>query len=196
MDTLEAILTSQEPPAKITHLLDSMRHYLGKCKREKFVIFSQFTSYLKLVRNALSKEIQEPGSGLPIQIYQLDGTMTSKKRVAALSEFRNHDGPCAFLISLKAGGTGLNLTSARIAYMMDLWWNPATEDQAMDRIHRIGQTRDVKVIRYATRDSVEKRILEVQEGKEVFSKATLQHVGEDEFRKARLKLLKRIFDID
>ena len=82
-------------------------------------------------------------------MLKLDGRMTAKKRKISLTKFASAASakPCCLLVSLKAGGVGLNLTASNKAFMMDLWWNQAVEDQAMDRVHRIGQTKPVTIVR-------------------------------------------------
>ena len=120
------------------------------------LVFSQFVQHLSLVRAALD-EAQVP--------YQyLDGSTPPNKRQEAVDAFQRGEGDL-FLISLKAGGTGLNLTAADYVLHLDPWWNPAVEDQATDRAHRIGQTRAVTVYRLVTRDTIEEQILALHESK-------------------------------
>ena len=89
------------------------------------------------------------------------------------------------LVSLKAGGVGINLTAASRVYMLDPWWNPAVEEQAMDRVHRLGQTRDVEVVRFAARDSIEERMLDLQQRKRDLAKAAFEKKTEAERRAMR-----------
>jgi len=119
------------------------------------LVFSQFTSHLKILR----KWLDEQGIGY----YYLDGR--TRNRQALVDSFNNPDGPPLFLISLKAGGTGLNLTSADYVIHMDPWWNPAVEAQATDRAHRIGQTRPVVVYKVVAENTVEEKIIELQDKK-------------------------------
>jgi len=119
------------------------------------LVFSQFTSHLKILREWLDAE--------GIGYYYLDGR--TRNRQALVDSFNQPDGPPLFLISLKAGGTGLNLTSADYVIHMDPWWNPAVEDQATDRAHRIGQTRPVVVYKVVAENTVEEKILELQDRK-------------------------------
>jgi superfamily II DNA or RNA helicase len=116
------------------------------------LVFSQFTSLLHLVRAQL-------GSKRTPYLY-LDGA--TRDREAVVSEFQKQDGPPLFLISLKAGGVGLNLTNADYVFLLDPWWNPAVEAQAVDRAHRIGRIRPVVAYRVIARDTVEEKILELQ----------------------------------
>ena len=94
-----------------------------------------------------------------------------------VSRFSAADGPPIFLLSLKAGGTGLNLTAADHVFLIDPWWNPAVEDQAADRAHRIGQDKPVMVYRMVARDTVEERILELQDRKRALADAALSDAG-------------------
>ncbi len=121
----------------------------------KVLIFSQFVSMLKLVREALDED--------KIRYEYLDGsTMDRQERV---DRFQEDPTIPAFLISLKAGGSGLNLTAADTVIHFDPWWNPAVEAQATDRAHRIGQTRVVTAYKLITRNTVEEKILKLQEKK-------------------------------
>lgn len=95
----------------------------------------------------------------------MDGSTPSKERIKLVNEFNNSDNIKVFLISLKAGGTGLNLTSANLVIHFDPWWNPAVEDQATDRAHRIGQKNVVEVIKLIARGTIEGKIVELQENK-------------------------------
>ena len=116
----------------------------------KALVFSQFTSFLALVRQALEKA----GTAF---LY-LDGQTPEKERRRLVDAFQN--GACSvFLLSLKAGGTGINLTAADYVVHLDPWWNPAVEDQASDRAHRIGQLRPVTIFRFIMAGTVEEKIL-------------------------------------
>jgi superfamily II DNA or RNA helicase len=121
----------------------------------RVLIFSQFVSMLKLIREALDSE--------KISYTYLDGS--TKDRQELVDKFNGDDTVTVFLISLKAGGTGLNLTGADTVIHFDPWWNPAVEDQATDRAHRIGQTKVVNVYRLIARDTVEEKILLLSEKK-------------------------------
>ena len=118
----------------------------------RMLIFSQFTSMLKLLRPRL----EENG----IRTMYLDGNTPATERLDLTEQFNRGDTP-VFLISLKAGGAGLNLTGADVVIHYDPWWNPATEDQATDRAHRIGQTKKVDVIRLVTGESIEEQVAEL-----------------------------------
>lgn len=122
----------------------------------KILVFSQFTSVLKNIANKLSFE--------NILYSYLDGSIPSEKRLDLVNEF-NEGNNSVFLISLKAGGTGLNLTSADIVIHFDPWWNPAVEDQATDRAHRFGQNNVVEVIKLISKDTIEEKIVNLQDEK-------------------------------
>ncbi|OVA03131.1 Helicase [Macleaya cordata] len=125
----------------------------------KSVVFSQFRKMLIL--------LEEPLKAAGFGILRLDGTMSAKRRGKVIKEFENRgsDSPTILLASLKASGTGINLTAASRVYLFEPWWNPAVEEQAMDRVHRIGQKEDVKIVRLIIRDSIEERIFQIQERK-------------------------------
>ena len=102
---------------------------------------------------------------------RLDGS--TRDRDGVVARFQAPDGPPVFLLSLKAGGTGLNLTAADYVFHADPWWNPAVEDQAIDRAHRIGQDKPVVSVKLISEDTVEERILALQEKKRAVAKAVL-----------------------
>lgn len=128
-----------------------------KENKNKILLFSQFTSALKNFAEVLDKE--------NIQYSYLDGSISSVNRMKLVEEFNNSEEKRIFLISLKAGGTGLNLTSANMVIHFDPWWNPSIEDQATDRAHRIGQKNDVEVIKLIAEGTIEEKILLLQEDK-------------------------------
>lgn len=139
--------------AKFEVLLESLAEVVDE--GHKVLVFSQFTSLLALLKPALDAR------GL---VYEyLDGQ--TRDRQAAVERFQNDPACPLFLISLKAGGLGLNLTAAEYVYLLDPWWNPAVESQAIDRTHRIGQTRHVFAYRLVARNTVEEKILELQNRK-------------------------------
>jgi SNF2 family DNA or RNA helicase len=142
-----------ETSAKLEVLMDQVEEVLES--GHKALVFSQFTSLLSIVRARLDK------LGVPYEY--LDGR--TRDRQARVERFQN-DAKCPlFLISLKAGGLGLNLTAADYVFLLDPWWNPAVEAQAIDRAHRIGQTRPVSAYRLIARDTVEEKVLELQKTK-------------------------------
>jgi superfamily II DNA or RNA helicase len=133
----------------------------------KALVFSQWTSLLDLVEPHLQNA--------NIAFTRLDGS--TKDRGAVVDRFQDPAGPPVLLASLKAGGTGLNLTAADHVFLLDPWWNPAAEDQAADRAHRIGQERPVMVYRLVAKDTVEERILALQERKRALADVALGEAG-------------------
>lgn len=138
--------------------LDSLRDLLSQIKESdhRVLIFSQFRGMLDITEELLQE--------LGISSYKLTGSTPSDSRQEMTRAF-NQGSRDAFLISLKAGGVGLNLTGADTVILIDLWWNPAVEMQAISRAHRIGQKQNVEVFRLITRGTIEEKILELQEGK-------------------------------
>ena len=136
--------------------------------KQKSLIFSQFTSMLSIVRD----QLDERG----IKYAYLDGQ--TRDRQGPVDEFQNDDDCGVFLISLKAGGLGLNLTAAEYVFLLDPWWNPAVEAQAIDRAHRVGQTKNVFAYRLICRDTVEEKILELQNQKRELAEAILENDGQ------------------
>ena len=124
---------------------------------KKILLFSQFTSVLKKIEEDFKKE--------DISYLYLDGGTSAKDRVERVKKFNEDSNIKVFLISLKAGGVGLNLTSASVVIHFDPWWNPAVEDQATDRAHRFGQENKVEVIKLVAKDTIEEKIVLMQEDK-------------------------------
>ena len=152
---------SGEPSAKLDMLLPQLEEVIEE--GHKVLVFSQFTTFLGLVRQRLD--------AAKIPYEYLDGrTRNREERVA---RFQTDPDVPVFLISLKAGGLGLNLTAAEYVYLLDPWWNPAVEAQAIDRSHRIGQTQHVFAYRIICRDTVEQKILELQQKKRDLADAIL-----------------------
>ena len=158
---------SAEPSAKLDVLLPQLAEIAEE--GHKVLVFSQFTKFLGLVRDRLDAE------GLKHEY--LDGS--TRDRADRVERFQNDPSIPIFLISLKAGGLGLNLTSAEYVYLLDPWWNPAVEAQAIDRSHRIGQTRSVFAYRLICRDTVEQKILELQQRKRELADAILNANPDD-----------------
>jgi superfamily II DNA or RNA helicase len=142
-----------ESSAKLDTLFDELRILVDG--GHKVLVFSQFTSLLSIVR----KELEQRG----VEHAYLDGS--SRDREAQVRRFQSDPKVPLFLISLKAGGLGLNLTAAEYVFLLDPWWNPAVEAQAIDRAHRIGQTRNVFAYRLVARDTIEEKILQLQQSK-------------------------------
>ena len=145
---------------------EMIAHITDKTAQHKVLIFSQFTSMLALLKNELD--------ALGIAYEYLDGKNSSKQREASVQNFQTNDDLRVFLISLKAGGTGLNLTAADYVYILDPWWNPAVENQAIDRIYRIGQDKKVFAYRMICKDTVEEKILDLQAKKKKIATDIIQ----------------------
>ncbi len=128
------------------------------------LVFSQFTSHLAIVREALDFR--------GVETLYLDGSTPATARGGLVEKWQTGDEPL-FLISLKAGGTGLNLTAADYVVHLDPWWNPAVEDQASDRAHRIGQDKPVTVVRLVAQDTIEEKVLALHAQKRDLADALL-----------------------
>ncbi|CAJ2654829.1 unnamed protein product [Trifolium pratense] len=150
---------------KIEALREEIRFMVERDGSAKAIVFSQFTSFLDLINYSLQK------SG--VSCVQLNGTMTMAARDAAIKKFTDDPDCKIFLISLKAGGVALNLTVASHVFLMDPWWNPAVERQAQDRIHRIGQYKPIRIVRFVIENTIEERILKLQEKKELVFEGTI-----------------------
>ncbi len=148
------------PASKTETLVEMLREVVQEGHRA--LVFSQFTSYLRRVRERLSAE--------GLSTAYLDGSTTDRQQV--IDGFRG-GGASVFLISLRAGGFGLNLTEADYCFVLDPWWNPAAEQQAVDRAHRIGQTRPVMVYRLVAKDTIEQKVMALKERKSALFDAVL-----------------------
>ena len=160
---------------KIEALLEELWRAQGEEPGCKCLVFSQFVSFLDIIQFRLRRA--------GVAAVKLDGGMSVAARDRVLSEFRESTTCSVLLISLKAGGVALNLTAASRVFLMDLWWNPAAEMQAMDRSHRLGQHRSITVTRFVVKDTVEERILALQEKKRLVFDAT---VGQENAALAKL----------
>jgi SNF2 family DNA or RNA helicase len=142
-------------------------------------VFSQWTSLLDRVEPHLRDS--------QISFQRIDGSTSNRDKI--VSEFQEEDGPGVLLLSLKAGGVGLTLTAADHVYILDPWWNPAVEDQASDRAHRIGQDKPVMVYRLVAQDTVEERVIELQNRKRALLAAAVGDTGEVSLSKDELLFL-------
>ncbi|CUS22868.1 LAQU0S07e01948g1_1 [Lachancea quebecensis] len=176
--------------SKITSLVKSLKRLQDVSSGEQVVVFSQFSSFLDIMQ----REISASFSSSIAQIYKFDGRLSMKERSKVLHDFATKDLSKLkiLLLSLKAGGVGLNLTCASRAYMMDPWWSPSLEDQAIDRIHRIGQVNDVKVVRFIMEHSIEEKMLRIQDRKRTLGEAV--DADEDERRKRRIEEIQMLFE--
>jgi len=169
-ETLESALTGAAS-AKLQAVLQELKEVWKLDPFSKVLIFSQYLGFLDILGSALQKE--------GIVSYRLDGKMNLKERVTALENFNKEtskeetfqdDGSIkkgsVFLVSMRAGGVGINLVAASTVFIVDPWWNSAVEDQCINRIHRIGQTADVvRVRKFVVSDSVEEKIVSLQRRK-------------------------------
>lgn len=138
------------------------REITENISNHKALVFSQFLGMLGLIREKMKE--------LGVDYEYFDGSTTASDREKAINRFQNDENCRVFLISLKAGGVGLNLTAADYVYIVDPWWNPAVEQQAIDRTHRIGQTKNIFAYRMICTDTVEDKILKLQEKKRALAK--------------------------
>jgi SNF2 family DNA or RNA helicase len=176
MAALEALLRLRQAACHASLLPGQARETSSKVQRlvhalmaardggHRALVFSQWTGLLDLIEPALRQA--------EISFCRLDGS--TRDRASVVDVFQQDQGPTAMLVSLKAGGTGLNLTAADHVFLLDPWWNPAAEDQAADRAHRIGQERPVMVHRLVTKDTVEERVLALQQKKREIAAAALE----------------------
>ncbi|XP_059650897.1 DNA repair protein RAD5B [Cornus florida] len=176
------VVNNWKESSKVTKLLDCLESIRRSGSGEKSIVFSQWTSFFDLLEIPLRKK----GVGF----LRFDGRLTQKQRERVLKEFSETREKMVLLMSLKAGGVGLNLTAACNVFLMDPWWNPAVEEQAIMRIHRIGQKRKVTVRRFIVMDTVEERMQQVQARKERMIAGALT---DQEVRSARLEELKMLF---
>ncbi|KAI0180536.1 SNF2 family N-terminal domain-containing protein [Hypoxylon sp. FL1284] len=176
-------LGTNESSSKVVALMNHLRALRRSHPRMKSVVFSQFTSFMSLIEPALTR------AGM--WFLRLDGSTSQRARAAVLAEFRAADRFAVLLISLRAGGVGLNLTQAKRVFVMDPWWSFAVEAQAIDRVHRMGQDDEVRVYRFIVKDSVEERMLRVQDRKK-FIATSLGMMTDEEKRLQRVEDIKEL----
>ena len=138
----------KETPPKLSYIVDCLKEHLEEGK--SVIIFTQFIATLQHLTRLFEKN--------NIPFSTIHGSVTAKARGQILDEFQNSDAPQVLLMTLKTGGVGLNLTKASVVYHVEPWWNPAVENQATDRVHRLGQKKDIQVYRLIMKDSVEEKI--------------------------------------
>jgi SNF2 family DNA or RNA helicase len=148
------------------------------------LIFSQFTQHLDIVKKAIQK--------LSVHQYYLDGG--TKDRMAVVTAFQDDVRPAVFLISLKTGGVGLNLTRANYVFLLDPWWNPAVENQAIDRCYRIGQSDPVTVYRFISKDTIEEKIMKLKALKKQIEESVILTAGADQIPLSESDLKWLIFE--
>lgn len=173
--------------SKIDALMEIVNEHIKNNK--KIIVFSNFTTVLGIIRDKFIKN--------NIKYTYLDGTIPSKDRIDIVNDFNQNDYNI-FLISLKAGGFGLNITSAEIVIHFDPWWNNAVEDQATDRAHRIGQKNTIHVIKLITKGTIEEKIFEIQEKKNILINSIIKNneLEYNSISKMSIEDLKNLFTID
>lgn len=166
--------------SKVSALLKELESF--RSTGSKSIVFSQWTAFLDLLQIPLSRN--------NISFVRLDGTLNQQHREKVIKQFSEESDIMVLLMSLKAGGVGINLTAASNAFVMDPWWNPAVEEQAVMRIHRIGQTKSVSIRRFIVKGTVEERMEAVQARKQRLISGALT---DEEVRSARIEELKMFF---
>ncbi|MBC8034834.1 MAG: DEAD/DEAH box helicase, partial [Chitinophagaceae bacterium] len=158
-----SILNEPDPYPNVSIKLDELtREIAENIGNHKALVFSQFLGMLALIRQKLKE--------MDIKYEYFDGSTSAIDREKAIQNFQNNEDCRVFLISLKAGGVGLNLTAADYVYIVDPWWNPAVEQQAIDRTHRIGQTKSIFAYRMICKDTIEDKILQLQDRKRTLAR--------------------------
>ncbi len=154
---------------KMEEIVNMVKNYIDN--NHKILIFTSFKSALEILKSKLDND--------GVSNYVIDGSVNSKERTERVDAF-NKDNTNVFLITLKAGGTGLNLTSADVVIHLDLWWNPQAENQATDRAHRIGQKNKVEVVKLVCKGTIEEKIIELQNKKKVLNDTLIDSENIDE----------------
>jgi non-specific serine/threonine protein kinase len=173
----------EEPSPKLTFLMEKLPVLLDE--GHSALVFSQFTGFLDLVQEACDRHA--------IPYHRLDGSTALTTRKARVRAFQSGERPGVFLLSLKAGGQGLNLTKATYVFHLDPWWNPAVENQASDRAHRIGQQRTVSIVRLLMRHSIEEKMIALKQQKldlyEAVMRGTVRGAGQGVLTRADFDFL-------
>lgn len=145
--------TAEQQSSKTKAVIDMLKH----TGSDKVAIFSQFVAYLSILQQALIAEGYE--------VVLITGQLTQKQRTNALVKFSTDPRVKIILCSTKACGVGINLVAANHIYLTDMWWSPAVDHQAIDRVHRLGQTKTVNVVRFVVANSIDEKIIEIQKKK-------------------------------
>ncbi|CAL5084333.1 unnamed protein product [Urochloa decumbens] len=176
--------------SKVQTLLKLLKTSQNEDPSSKSVVFSQFKKMLIL--------LEAPLKNAGFNILRLDGSMSLRKRLQVIKQFAHGgpDSPTVLLASLKAAGAGVNLTAASTVYLFDPWWNPGVEEQAMDRVHRIGQKKEVRVVRLIVKDSIEERILSLQEKKKRLISSAFGKKGGKDDKEVRVEELRMMLGLD
>lgn len=174
------------PSKKLKACVAILKEIKNRDPEQKTIIFSQWTQMLTLLHEPLK------ANGITFDSYH--GRLSSRQRQHVLREFKTTSKCNVLLMSLRCGNLGLNLTEANNVIFMDLWWNPAVESQATDRVHRIGQKRPVNIYRLTVANTVEERILELQEHKRELAENAL--AGGKMSARLTLNDLKKLFNVN
>ncbi|KAK3589957.1 hypothetical protein CHS0354_034979 [Potamilus streckersoni] len=175
---------------KVDVLMNALLQLRHEDPTVKSIVVSQFTSFLKILELPLSVN--------GFKFVRLDGSMNTKARTQAMEEFNDNapGSPTIILLSFKAGGVGINLTAASRVFLLDPAWNPASEEQCFDRCHRLGQTKEVIITKFIVEDSVETRMMALQEKKRQLMQRAFGHKESDEEkRQARIRDIKSLMDL-
>ncbi|XP_072897666.1 helicase-like transcription factor isoform X1 [Hemitrygon akajei] len=173
--------------------VDALMHSLIELRKQdptvKSLVVSQFTAFLTLIETPLRQE--------GFTFTRLDGSMPQKRRIIAIESFQSNSpgSPTIMLLSLKAGGVGLNLTAASRVFLMDPAWNPAAEDQCFDRCHRLGQTRDVVITKFIVKDSVEENMMKIQNKKQELVAGAFGSKRQREIKQGRIEEIKILINM-
>lgn len=162
--------------SKLTPILEN--------SEDKVVVFSHFIGFIELLKFDLHR------NGIGFLVFE--GSLNNKRRDEVLKSFSNKSGPRVLIVSIKCGGVGLNLVTANHVFIMEPWWNPAFEHQAIDRVYRIGQDKDVTVTRFVCVNTVEERIKNIQEEKMELAKNMLTQSVE-QTRIQNMQNMKKLF---
>jgi len=174
--------------SKVNAVLKEMLRIQRDCPDDKIIVVSQFTSFLNILQPLIKDK--------NFSMVRLDGTMSHALRSETVSVFQSSkkESPKVMLLSLKAGGVGLNLTAANHLLLLDPAWNPASEWQCFDRTHRLGQKKEVMIYKYITKNSIEETMMEIQEKKKDLISGAF-HIPEEERRRQRVNDIRNIFGI-
>ncbi|KAL5520215.1 hypothetical protein ACEPAG_9428 [Sanghuangporus baumii] len=186
-DSIKPLNDKVEPSTKMLCMLESILKWRAEFPGDKAIVYSQWTSMLDLVEAYLKE------SG--VQVLRYDGRMNRLARVDSVARFKKSNGPPIMLVSLKCGGVGLNLTVANRVINLDLAWNYATEAQAYDRVHRLGQQKPVEVQRLIIRGTIEERIIRLQAKKQGLSDAALGEGTGNKLRRLTARDIAQLFDL-
>ena len=177
--TPELIMQEAFENTKVNMAVDLIKSSIDAGHR--ILVFSQFAQSFPII----SKQLEN----MSIQHYILDGSTKAKNRIAMVEEFNKNDNIKVFLVSLKAGGTGLNLVGADMVIHLDPWWNSSAENQATDRAYRIGQEKDVTVIKLICKDTIEEKVIKLQELKRNLADSIVQSDTDEKVTITREDLL-------